>query len=205
MMGPMWLLGKMGYDRTRFSDITFSLFFAALAVLLLFWLLQALSASGQSLRTCYENLQLTTLFAFGSVFFFVAAQGTVWFTALVVGVCCSLAFLIASHYDKPLLAGVFVAAGFLTRPLLVLLSLFFLWQVVYKNRRWESPFVPANLRKLVLFALPVGLTILVHFGTLMSREMEQLVRASRSMKIHPVAMSVPVIVRCLPDETISMT
>ena len=53
--------------------------------------------------------------------------------------------------------------------------------------------------------VPVGLTILVHFGTLMSREMEQLVRASRSRKIHPVAMSVPVIVRCLPDETISKT
>ena len=41
--------------------------------------------------------------------------------------------------------------------------------------------------------VPVGLTILVHFGTLMSREMEQLVRASRSMKIHPVAMSVPLL------------
>ncbi len=168
MMGPMWLLSRLGYDRQRFSDVTFSLFFAALAVLLLFWLLQSMSQSGRSRRTLYENLQLTVLFAFGSVFFFSAVQGTVWYTALIVGTCCSLSFLIATEYDKPLLAGVFVALGFLARPLLVLLSLFYFWQVIRKKEGWQSPFTAINLRKLVLFALPVALSI---FGMMMFNQM----------------------------------
>lgn len=161
MMPAVWLVGKMGYDRLRYSDITFSLFFAALAVLLLFVLLQRLSQSGKSPRNLYENLQLTLLFAVGSVFFFVATQGTVWFTALTVGACCSFAFLIAAEDTRhPLLAGIFVGMAFLCRPLLLLLSLFFFWQLIRPKNQWVSPFSGEPFRKLVLFALPVTITLL---------------------------------------------
>lgn len=160
MMPAVWLVGTLGYDRLRFSDITFSLFFAALAVLLLFVLLQRLSQSGKSHRNLYENLQLTLLFAVGSVFFFVATQGTVWFTALTVGTCCSFAFLIAAEDARyPVLAGIFVAMGFLTRPLLLLLGAFFVWQLIRQNHRWVSPFSKERFRTLVLFALPIVLTV----------------------------------------------
>lgn len=160
MMGPMWALGKMGYDRKRFSDISFTLFFAALSVLLMFVLLQRLSASGFSHRTMYENLQLTILYGFGSVFFAVAGQGTVWFTALIIGTCLSLAFLIAGHDAKhPFWAGVFVGLGFLTRPLLILLSLVFLFFVIRKDGKWLSPFEKTRLRTLTLFALPVAVAL----------------------------------------------
>jgi hypothetical protein len=160
MAAPMWLLDKLGYDRLRFSDVTFTLFFAALSVFLLFWLLQRLSLSGKSSRTLYENLQLTGLFAFGTVFFFVAVQGTVWFTALIVGVCCSIAFLIAAEDAKhPLIAGILVSMAFLSRPLLLLLGFFFLWQVIRQNGQWLSPFQTQRLKKLCLFALPITATI----------------------------------------------
>lgn len=85
MAAPMWLLGKLGLDRMRYNDTAFTLFFAALTVALFFLLLQRLREWGYSERNTYENALLTALFGFGTVFFFVAVQGTVWYTALTLG------------------------------------------------------------------------------------------------------------------------
>jgi hypothetical protein len=157
MAGPMWVLSKMGYNRLRYNDVFFSLMFAAFAVMLLFLVLQQLSFAGYSQRTLFENLQLTTLFAFGTVFFYTSVQGTVWFTALVVGAFFSLAFLWLTIDGRwPILAGLCVGAAFLTRPILVLLSIFFLLWTIRKDEQWTSPFDAENFKKLLTFALPVA-------------------------------------------------
>ncbi len=144
----------MGFDRLRFSDTTFSLFFAALAVVLLFWYLELLSASGKSGRSLRDNLLLTALFAFGSVFFFVSVQGTVWFTALVVGAAMAIAYLIALEKGRYFWAGLFLSAAFASRPLLVFLAPIAFWKILRQEGKCGNPFVGPTFRNLLLFIVP---------------------------------------------------
>ena len=110
--------------------------FAGLAPALLFLLLGALRERGHSERSVREDLLLTTIFGVGSVFFFVAVQGTVWFAAHVVAsalICLYLYAAIGARY--PVVAGVAIGLLFLTRPTSVLLGSLFILQAfsVYKT------------------------------------------------------------------------
>lgn len=102
------------------TDVPDRLFWAILAGLapaLLFVLLRWLSESGKTERSLRDNLLLTGLFAFGTVYFFTAVQGTVWFSAHVVA--CSLLVLyvlFAIDARRPWLAGLMLGLVFLTRP-----------------------------------------------------------------------------------------
>jgi len=71
------------------------------------WLvLEKLRRTGRTERTEAENLQLALLFAFGTVYFFSAVQGTVWFAAHVVGIGLTALFvLFALDVERPILAG----------------------------------------------------------------------------------------------------
>ncbi|MCB9640532.1 MAG: hypothetical protein H6727_16670 [Myxococcales bacterium] len=173
MAGPMWVLGKMGLDRMRYNDTVFTLFFAALTLAFLFMLLQKLTEKGYSERTFVENALLTALFGFGTVFFFVAVQGTVWFTALTLGAFCCMGYLyFGLEARSPFLAGLFLGMGFLCRPLLLLAGVFFLIQLLHdREKGWKNPFSGEVLSKAVVFALPllaVGLGMMyantVRFG-----------------------------------------
>ena len=69
---------------------------------------------------------LALLFALGSVYFFTAVQGTVWFAAHVVAVALTGLFLLSAlDAARPLLAGVLVACAWMTRPPLLLMSILF--------------------------------------------------------------------------------
>jgi hypothetical protein len=100
--------------------------FAGLAPALLFLVLDALSASGRSERSLRENALLALAFAFGSVYFFSAVQGTVWYAAHVVAAALAALYVYAAlGARRPLLAGVALAAGMATRtPLAFALPLF---------------------------------------------------------------------------------
>jgi hypothetical protein len=97
------------------------------------------------------------LFAFGTVFFYVAVQGTVWFTALTLGVFCTVAYLHgALDARHPFLAGLFLGMAFLCRPLLLLAGVFFVFQLWYdREKGWKNPFSGEALIKMALFLLPV--------------------------------------------------
>ncbi len=157
MAAPMWLLGQLGLDRTRYNDTAFTLFFAALTLALFFLLLQRLRERGYSARSTYENALLTALFGFGTVFFFVAVQGTVWFTALTLGAFCAVAYVyFGLEARHPLLAGLFLGMAFLCRPLLLLAGIFFVIQLLHdREKGWRSPFSADVLGKAALFVLPL--------------------------------------------------
>jgi len=109
---------------------------AGLGPAILFMLLRALSASGVSKRSTRDNLLLTGLFALGSVFFYVAVQGTVWFSAHVVATSLIGLYLWASLDAKhPLWAGSMLGLSFLTRTTTALLVVFFVVEALRTQRR----------------------------------------------------------------------
>lgn len=99
---------------------------AGVAPALLFLALDELSRSGRGQRTLRENACLAFLFAFGSVYFFSALQGTVWYAAHVVAAGLAALYVHASlGARRPLVAGLALAAGMATRtPLAFALPLF---------------------------------------------------------------------------------
>ncbi|MEN9580257.1 MAG: hypothetical protein RJA70_3266 [Pseudomonadota bacterium] len=102
------------------------LWLAGLGPALLFLALDRLKSCGLSERTDVQNITLTLCFAFGSVYFFSAEQGTVWFAAHVVGVACGAAYLLCAIGARfPLLAGLFIGLGSLTRAPLIFAVPFF--------------------------------------------------------------------------------
>jgi hypothetical protein len=98
-------------------DGAFFLALAGVGPAVLFLALEKLRRLGLSLRTERENLALALLFAFGTVYFFTAVQGTVWFAAHVVGVALAAFYLLyALGADRPFVAGVVLGLAFATRP-----------------------------------------------------------------------------------------
>lgn len=123
-----------------------------LAPALLFVALRMLRESGKSGRTEREDLALTALFAVGSVYYFVAVQGTVWYAAHVLAsifICLYLWLAVGAR--RPLLAGMSLGFAFLCRPAcLFLVPLFAVEAWTQGERRW-----PAVLRRLSFFAAPL--------------------------------------------------
>lgn len=110
----------------NFRDGQFVVWLAGVAPAALFLVLEKLRRTGRTERTEADDLRLALLFAFASVYFFTAVQGTVWFAAHVVG--CSLAALFvlcALDAERPWLAGALLGCMFLTRPTTALVGVFF--------------------------------------------------------------------------------
>ena len=141
-------------------DALFWALFAGLAPALLFVVLRYLRESGRSERSLQDDLLVTSLFAVGSVYYFVAAQGTVWFAAHVVAVAFVCLYLLFSFgARRPVAAGLALGLAFLCRPATLLLAGFFVLQAVgdAKNESRATPGPsPRLLRMLSLFALPLA-------------------------------------------------
>jgi hypothetical protein len=157
----MPLAAIWGYD---VNDVLFTIFFAALNVALMYLLLRKLSIVGRSGRDRTENLWLTALFGFGTAHFWCAVLGQVWFTALIVGVTFALLYMLCAIDARyPLLAGIFLAAGFATRTPLLFTSLFFFAFVFFPGGTWRRDNWGEAAKKLALFCTPcliVGLSLL---------------------------------------------
>ncbi|MBK7580980.1 MAG: hypothetical protein IPI67_12305 [Myxococcales bacterium] len=121
-------LVKLGGSAVRVQDGQFFIWLAGIAPAALFLALEKLRRMGLTGRGTWTSLTLSFLFAFGSVYFFTAEQGTVWFAAHVVGAAiAALYVLVALDAERPMLAGLLLGLGFLTRaPLLYAAPLFLL-------------------------------------------------------------------------------
>jgi hypothetical protein len=127
MMPLVWLSGSP----ENFRDGQFIVWLAGIGPAVLFLALEKLRRTGRSPRTEVDNLRLALLFAFGSVYFFTAVQGTVWFAAHVVGVGLAALFvLFALDAERPVLAGAMLGCMFLTRTTTLLVGVFFLLELV---------------------------------------------------------------------------
>ena len=139
-------------------DALFWAVFAGLAPALLFVVLRFLREEGRSGRSERDDLLVTALYAFGSVYYFVAVQGTVWFAAHVAASAFVCVYLLASFDGRrPILAGAALGLAFLCRPATLLLAVFFAVEAWRAGRavRWQ---------KLLWFSAPLGVLILAAMG-----------------------------------------
>jgi len=100
----------------NFRDGQFVIWLAGLAPALMFLVLEKLRRTGRSNRSETESVLLAALMAIGTVYFFTAVEGTVWFAALVINVALmALYALFALDAESPALAGVMLGLIFATR------------------------------------------------------------------------------------------
>ncbi|HEX2874212.1 MAG TPA: hypothetical protein VHP33_23320 [Polyangiaceae bacterium] len=146
-------------------DGRFFLLLAGLAPAVLFLVLEKLSRSGESKRGEVENLLLSCLFCFGSVYFFCSVQGTVWFAAHTVGAVLLMLYLLcALGAERPLLAGLCLALGFATRAPLIFAAPLFVFEALRATKLPEPRGAGLVQRyalgrllvMLLLFALPIA-------------------------------------------------
>jgi hypothetical protein len=133
------------------NDVIPTLLVAALILPLALLVLRRLAEAGLSRRGLREDLWLVGVLAFGSVLWFSAVRGEVWYTAQVVGVALALVYAWAAIAAKrPIIAGIALGAAALTRtPMAFMFPLFVLeaWRTSADRR--------ALARSLIRFAIPV--------------------------------------------------
>lgn len=140
-------------------DRLFWVLFAGLTPALLFLVLRLIRESGRSGRSLRDDLLITTIFSVGSVYFFAAVQGSVWFAAHVVATAATCLYLLFS-FDarRPAAAGLMLGLAFLSRPATLLLVPFFALEALRVSRRLSGGHVSAAslARSLGRFALPLA-------------------------------------------------
>ncbi|HTP26658.1 MAG TPA: hypothetical protein VMK12_13520 [Anaeromyxobacteraceae bacterium] len=145
----------------QYVDVSFTVFFAALNVLLFFRVLERLRLRLDSARTRAENAALALLFAFGTVAFCCSIRGEVWFTAEVLGVTATCLYLLSAHRAAhPLCAGIAWSFATITRTPLAFSVVFFAAEVIAQGdgllenaRRLATYRDATRLKRALLFAL----------------------------------------------------
>lgn len=137
------------------SDVLASVVLAALAPALLVIALRRIRESGLPVKPPADDYWLAALLAFGTVLFFTAVQGRVWFTAHVVAIDLCLLYVWASIDGRhPMLAGACLGLAFLTRaPMLFMFPLF-------AGEMWRTGRLTAWTRW-IAFASPVAAAVLL--------------------------------------------
>ncbi len=153
-------LVKIWHYRT--NDVLVTVVFAALSVALTWLWLARMRRRELISHDAADRLWLTAFLAFGTAAFFVSAHASVWFTAMVIGMTLHLGYLLAAEGgERPLLAGLLLGLGVATRTPLLFAGLFLPLEVLWPDGRWlggqGKAGIPAALKKLVLFAVPLAL------------------------------------------------
>jgi hypothetical protein len=145
------------------NDVIPTLLIAALILPLALAVLRRLAAAGLSRRSVGDDLWLVATLAFGSVMFFSAVQGKVWYTAHVVGVALALVYAWASIEARhPVIAGLALGAAALTRTAMAFMVLLFLceaWRIHGGLAAWRADrgkLLRALRGPLVRFAVPIA-------------------------------------------------
>ena len=148
-----------------FNDVAFTIPFAALNVALLYRLMRRFQDLDGASRTEWEHATLALLFGFGSLAWSCSIRGEVWFTAEVIGVTLTLLYLHASlHAKHPVLAGVALAFGSITRTPILFSAIFFVFEAIAAGGRLDRAQIREafterlgrTARLLALFAVPIA-------------------------------------------------
>ena len=157
----------------RFNDRIFTLFFSAAGPALLFLLLMRLKKRGSVDRKTWELGLLTGLFGVGTVYYFAAVQGSVWYTAHMVGVTLLLLYMLSSLNGRhPMLAGLALGLAFACRPPMLLAAPFLAYEIIRpklvdsKDNFFRAVLdalrqvgIRKTVLKVALFSIPVVLII----------------------------------------------
>jgi hypothetical protein len=140
-------------DRVR--DGQFFLWLAPLGPVLLFFALDKLRARQRHPSSSLSSAGLAIGFGLGSVYFFTAVQGTVWFAAHVVAVALMAAYVLcAIDAKRPWLAGLFLGLGYWARsPVLFAVPLFLLEAARASRKGGEPPAFDASATQRVVGAI----------------------------------------------------
>ncbi len=118
-------------DASNFRDGQFFVWLAGIGPAVIFLVLEKLRRTSRSTRSEGDNVRLALLFAFGTVYFFCAVQGSVWYATHVVSVAAMAVFVLAAlDAERPALAGAMCGCLFLTRPLTLLVCVFFFFEAL---------------------------------------------------------------------------
>lgn len=157
MLPSAMLAGRAG------NDVIPTLLVAALILPLAFGALRRLASAGLSRRSIADDLWLVATLAFGSVLFFAAVQGKVWYTAHVVGVALALGYAWAAIEARhPVVAGLALGAAALTRTAMAFMVILFVceaWRSHGGRAAWRDDragLLRALRRPLLWFAAPVA-------------------------------------------------
>ncbi len=124
------------------NDVIPTVLVAALILPLAFAALRRLVRAGLSRRSVADDLWLVATLAFGSVLFFTAVQGKVWYTAHVVGVALALIYAWASiEAEHPVIAGLALGAAALTRTAMAFMVILFVceaWRMHGGIAAWRT-------------------------------------------------------------------
>jgi hypothetical protein len=162
-----WLACVKSVDALR--DGAFFLMLAGVAPAAQFWGLERLHRAKLTVLGERARVTLALLFAFGTVYFFTAVQGTVWFAAHVVTTSALSIFLAASiGAQYPWIAGIALVAVIGTRTHLGLAGIFFLIEAVRVTRVPGKSGIHANdWRQLFMRLLPVAALAACAYGALL--------------------------------------
>jgi hypothetical protein len=152
---------KLAGSAERVKDGQIFLWFAGVGPAFLFLALEKLRASGRSERSLFENAALAVLFALGTVYWFSAVQGTVWFAAHVIGAALACVSLWASiDAERPLVAGLCLGLGFATRTPLGFAFPFFAYEAWRRTSELEGAARGRALARLgAWFAAPAAVVL----------------------------------------------
>ncbi len=156
----------------KLNDVIFTAGWAAMNPVLLFLMLRGLARRGATKRSAADDLWLTALLGVGSVYYYTAVVGQVWYTAHVVGVTCAIGFAWASiDAARPALAGLCLGLGFAARTPLCFMFPLFLFEAVRVSGGWakisaeiRGRRLPAGLLpRLVRFSVPAAAIVAALF------------------------------------------
>ncbi len=156
----------------EFQDGQFMVWLSGIAPAVLFLVLEKLRRKSDSARSERENIFFALLYAFGTVYFFTAVEGTTWFAHhIVAAALLAIYMLFAIDAERPWLAGLMMGFMFLTRPHVVLASLVFGLEAIRVSckdglvtegrlierieKTWARVDKPAFMRRVVMFSVPI--------------------------------------------------
>jgi hypothetical protein len=167
----VFMLPFVAFAGLRFNDVLFTVVWAAMNPVLLFLLLRRLARRGHSRRRPTEDLLVTAALGVGSVYFYAAVVGQVWYTAHVIGLTFVILYAWAAlDAARPALAGLAIALGFACRPSIGFMFPFFLCEAARASGGfravlrsiWRERRLPDGLlRRLIAFALPAAAVLAV--------------------------------------------
>jgi hypothetical protein len=138
----------------RLRDAQIWLALAPLGPVLWFLGLERLRKTGRSRRPSRVHAGLALLLGVGSVYWFSAVQGSVWFASHVVATTLAGGYFLASVAGRPALAGLALALAVGARPSLGFALPYFVFEALR-----DRPAAGLLTRRLLTFALPMAIVL----------------------------------------------